>query len=139
MDQPLLDRLAAVPDELAIAARGAPPPPIGEWTPSDVVRHLIAVEEEVWHPRIGQLATEEHPHWAWAEPDRWQAEPDASLETLLDAYRAARARTVEMLTALDDASWARTGTHDTFGVLDIAGLLRRAVDHDDEHLGSFAG
>ncbi len=139
MDRPLIDRLEGVPDRLASAARGAPPAPADEWTPSDIVRHLIAVEIEVWHIRIAQLATEDHPIWAWAEPDRWQGEPDASLERLLEVYRAARSRTVAMLAALDDDGWARTGTHETFGVLDIAGLLSRAVDHDDEHLLSLAG
>ena len=139
MDRPLIERLEVVPERLARAARGAPPAPADEWTPSDIVRHLIAVEIEVWHIRIAQLATEDHPTWAWAEPDRWQGEPDASLERLLEVYRAARSRTVAMLAALDDDGWARTGTHETFGVLDIAGLLSRAVDHDDEHLLSLAG
>ena len=64
---------------------------------------------------------------------------DASLESLLDTYRAARSRTVAMLTALDEPGWARTGTHETFGVLDISGLLSRAIDHDEEHLRSLAG
>lgn len=55
----LLDRLATVPGRLAAAARlAAPEPPApGEWTPSEVIRHLIAVELEVWQPR---LAHEEH-------------------------------------------------------------------------------
>jgi hypothetical protein len=41
------ERLAALPERLAIAARAAPPEPPapGEWTPAGVVRHLIAVEE----------------------------------------------------------------------------------------------
>ena len=140
MDQLLLERLDGVPDRLASAARGAPPVAApGEWSPSDIVRHLIAVELEVWHVRIAQLATEDHPVWAWAEPDRWLGEPGASLERLLDVYRAARSRTVALLVALDEAGWERTGTHETFGVLDIAGLLSRAVDHDEEHLLSLAG
>lgn len=139
MDRDLLARLDGVPARLASAARVAPQAPPGEWSPSDVVRHLIAVEIEVWHIRIAQLATEDHPSWAWAEPDRWLGEPRASLERLLEAYRAARSRTVAMLATLDDDGWARTGTHETFGVLDIAGLLSRAVDHDEEHLGSLAG
>lgn len=140
MNRPLVERLDGVPDRLATSARGAPPAAApGEWSPSDIVRHLIAVERDVWHVRLAQLATEDHPMWAWAEPDRWLGEPGASLESLLDTYRAARSRTVAMLSALDEAGWARTGTHDTFGVLDSAGLLSRAADHDDEHLRSLAG
>lgn len=140
MDRLLLERLDGVPDRLARAACGAPPAAApGEWSPSDIVRHLVAVELKVWHVRIAQLATEDHPVWAWAEPDRWQDEPGASLERLLDVYRASRSRTIALLAALDEADWVRTGTHETFGVLDVASLLSRAADHDEEHLLSLAG
>mgnify|MGYP003390263834 CR=1 FL=1 len=45
----LLAALAAFPDRLAVAARGASarPMPPGEWGPVEVVRHLIAVEAEM--------------------------------------------------------------------------------------------
>ena len=58
-------------------------------------------------------------------------EPEATLDRLLDVYRAARAATIDSLVAID---WLRTGTHATFGTLDVAGLMERAVDHDEEHL-----
>jgi hypothetical protein len=135
----LLDRLRAVPDALASAARGASPEPPapGEWTPSDVVRHLIAVEQEVWQPRLAQLEAEDHPIWPWTEPDPWTGKPGAPLDELLATYADVRATTMATLDGLDDAGWARTGTHATFGVLDVAGLMGRAIDHDDEHLRSF--
>jgi hypothetical protein len=138
MAPPVLGRLGAVPDRLRDAARAAPAggPGPGEWTPVDVVRHLIAVEREVWHPRLAQLAAAAHPTWPWAEPDRWPGEAGASLERLLEVYRADRAATVATLTGLDEAGWARTGTHATFGVLDVAALMKRAIDHDDEHIAS---
>jgi hypothetical protein len=131
-------RLAAIPGRLATDARAAlpEPPAPGEWTPADIVRHLIAVEEQVWHRRLAQLAADDHPTWPWLEPDRWIGDPGASLESVLATYAAARASTVAMLDALDHAGWARTGTHATFGVLDVAGLMTRAIDHDEEHLRS---
>jgi hypothetical protein len=134
----VLERLRAVPDQLDAVSRAAPPdgPAPGEWTPADIVRHLIAVELEVWHPRLAQLATQDRPHWAWAEPDRWLDEPGASLDRLLDRYRSARTMTVATLERLDDDGWRQTGTHDTFGVLDVAGLMTKAVEHDDEHVAS---
>jgi len=132
------DRAAAVPADLAAAASAASPEPPapGEWTPSEIVRHLIAVEEEVWHPRIRQLLDEDEPRWAWVEPDRWGGAPDASLDDLLAEYGARRAVTVGMLDELDDAGWEKTGVHATFGRLDAAGLMRRAIDHDREHIAS---
>jgi hypothetical protein len=111
MAPPVLGRLAAVPGRLAAAARAAPAdgPAPGAWTPTDVVRHLIAVELEVWHPRLAQLRVEDHPIWPWVEPDRWTAEPDAGLDRLLEVYERERGVTLARLGALDDAGWARTG------------------------------
>ena len=136
----LVASLAGVPGRLATAARAVPAeaPSPGEWTPAHVVRHLIAVERGVWHPRLAQLAAEDHPRWPWVEPEPWPGEPDATLDRLLEVYADARASTAATLAALDDAGWARTGTHATFGELDVSALMVRAMDHDEEHLASFA-
>jgi hypothetical protein len=133
-------RLASFPDRLSAAAHSAlpEPPAAGEWTPVEIVRHLIAVEELVWHTRLDQLATEEHPRWAWVEPGQWLGAPGADLDDVLDAHAAVRAETLARLDALGADGWARTGTHDTFGVLDVAGLMTVAADHDDEHLASLS-
>lgn len=133
-------RLAAVPSILSAAAMAASPEPPaqGEWTPTDIVRHLIAVEDEVWHVRLRQLGAEDHPRWSWVEPGRWQGQPAAPLETLLATFGERRAETLAMLDALGPDGWARTGIHATYGVLDVAGLMVRAVDHDDEHIASLS-
>jgi hypothetical protein len=44
-----------------------------------------------------------------------------------------------MVNVLDEAGWARSGQHATFGPLDVAGVLRNAVDHDEEHHRGLAG
>jgi len=131
-------RLAAVPVRLAVAARAASPEPPapGEWTPSEVVRHLIAVEELVWHVRLGQLETEDHPHWAWVEPGQWLGAPGADLDEVLAAHARVRQATLDILDGLGPDGWTRTGTHDTFGVLDVAGLMTKPIEHDDEHIAS---
>lgn len=136
----LRDSYANVAHRLATATRSAAGPvPPGEWTPADIVRHLIAVDAEVWQPRIRQVATENHPHWAWVEPGRWLDDPDATLDELLVRFAAGRAEIVALLDALDEAGWARSGTHATYGVLDVAGLVRKALEHDEEHLASLGG
>jgi DinB superfamily len=127
-----------MPAAVADAARAAPPEASGpgEWTPAQIVRHLIAVEEEVWHVRLRQLETEDHPHWVWVEPDQWLGAPGADLDQVLATHAAVRASTLAMLDALGPEGWRRTGTHDTFGVLDVAELMTKAADHDDEHVAS---
>ena len=136
--QRVRDRVAATPSRLAAAARAAvpEPPAPGEWPPTDVVRHLIAVEEVVWQPRLRQLIAEDEPHWAWVEPDRWLEQPDATLDELLATYADRRATTTALLDELGDAGWVKTGVHATFGRLDAAGLMEKALDHDDEHIAS---
>jgi hypothetical protein len=134
-------RLAGFPAALADAAHAAPPEPPapGEWRPIEIVRHLIAVEEEVWHPRIGQLQTEDHPRWRWVEPGQWLGAPAADLEDMLAMHARVRTATLALIDDLGPDGWARTGTHDTYGELDVAGLMTVAADHDDEHLGSLRG
>ncbi len=128
--------LDAIPERLAAAARESADRPVsaGEWSALDVVRHLIAVETEVWHARLDQLAAEEHPRWPWTEPDRWLERPEATLDELLAVHAARRAETVGRIDGLDDAGWRRTGSHATYGVLDVLGMLRILLDHDEEHI-----
>ena len=131
----LVRDLAAVPALLATAARAAPPPPAGEWSAREVVCHLIAVEGEVWHVRLDSLwESNGEPRWAWTEPGPWDGPGSATLDGALEIFATRRAATIERLARLDNPGWRRTGLHPTYGRLDVAALLRVALDHDREHL-----
>jgi DinB superfamily len=132
----VVSALTGFPDRLSEAAREAATRPTsdGEWTPEEVVRHLIAVELDVHQARLLDVALNDGPRWAWTEPGPWPGEPDLDLDGVLERFAAMRAVTVATVRALDADGWARTGNHATFGRLDIAGLLRLAIDHDGEHL-----
>ena len=134
----LVEAFAGFPDRLAVAARAAAdrPVPAGEWGPAEVARHLIAVEDEVWQTRLARLAVEDRPHWPWTEPGLAPGFDGAPLDQVLAVFAAARGETTTTVRVLDDPGWARSGTHDTYGVLDVAALLRHAIDHDAEHLAS---
>ena len=138
----LVERFASLPERLAVAARGVAdrPMPAGEWGPRQVVRHLIAVEREVWLTRFESIATEDEPHWPWTEPGLEPGLEDASLDEVLARFADARARSIAILDGFDEAGWARTAVHAAYGRLDGAGLLGIANDHDAEHLrGLVAG
>jgi DinB superfamily len=120
----------------AIPASASPSPGDGEWGVAEIVRHLIAVESVVWQARLAQVAAEDDPQWSWTEPGVAPGFDDASIDAILAAFASARAETVAMVKALDDAGWARYGTHATYGRLDVAGLLALAFDHDEEHLAA---
>ena len=136
----LVDALAAFPARLAAAAKARVaewrPLAEGEWGPTEIVRHLIAVEQEVHRARLAQVARQEAPHWVWTEPGLAPGFDEASLLEVLTVFARRRAKTVATVRALDEAAWERYGTHETYGRLDVAGLLRLAIDHDAEHLGS---
>ena len=131
----LVEAFAGFPGQLADAVRAAPDLPVapGEWGPAEVVRHLIAVEHLVWQARLAQLAAEDHPNWTWMEPVLADGFDEVPLDKIVTAFADARAETVAIIRAIDEAGWARSGTHATFGVLDVAGLLLVAIDHDQEH------
>jgi DinB family protein len=133
----LLERFGAFPDRVGSAARDAAtrPPVPDEWTPEQVVRHLIAVETVVHQARLLDVAVHDRPAWGWTEPGPWMGEPDLDLDGLLGRFAELRAATVATVRALDGDGWARSGQHATYGMLDIAGLLTLATDHDAEHLG----
>lgn len=139
----LVEAFAAFPARLAAAAKARVaewrPFPEGEWGPIETVRHLIAVEHEVHRARLTQLAKQEDPHWTWTEPGLAPGFDDASLLEVLTVFARRRAKTVAIVRALDEAGWERCGTHETYGRLDVAGLLRLATDHDSEHLASLTG
>jgi len=137
----LVERFASFPRHLTDAAHAVEgrPVPAGEWTPAQVVRHLMAVEGEVWLARLATLAAGGEPHWSWTEPGPLPGFDDASLDHVLGLFGRLRASTVDFLGMFDDAAWTRTGVHATYGRLDVAGLLRLAMDHDEEHLAGLLG
>ena len=60
--------------------------PRGEWGPTEIVRHLIAVEAEVWQSRLARVAAEDDPHWSWTEPGLAPGFDDAPLHAIVAAF-----------------------------------------------------
>lgn len=139
----LRDALAAAPARVRAAAGSladptAPPAP-GEWSAREVALHLAAVDADVWQPRLAALASEAFPRWRWVQPGLWHGPGGDTLDGALRAFADLRAVTITSLDALDDAGWACRGFHATFGELDVAALMRIALEHDEEHLAQIGG
>ncbi len=111
-------------------------PPSDRWSPREEVLHLLVVELVVWQRRLDDLETIDDPHWSTTEP-RLGPKPDPRpIDDLVSAFAAARTATVVRVSSLGETGWARSGTHAKYGTLDMAGLLRLALDHDEEHLAA---
>jgi hypothetical protein len=132
----LVETFAQFPGRFADAARAAATRevPAGEWGPSEIARHLIAVEREVWWKRLASIVEEDEPHWTWTEPGLEPDLADATLEEILARHAEARGRPVGILDGFDESAWARTGLHATYGRLVVPALLKIATDHDAEHI-----
>jgi len=133
----LLEAVARTPRVVRELAGRVPDPAspdaAGGWSVIGVVAHLAAVDAEIWGVRLGQLAAGGHPRWTWTEPDM-TGRAAMSLDAALDAFEAGRATLVARARAMDADAWRRTGTHEVFGELDAAGLLRETHRHDLEHV-----
>ncbi len=131
----VLERLAGMPSRLAAVAGALDPRArIGDWGAREVVLHLAAVEEVVWQARLRDLAAADDPVWSWIEPGVASAPGDDTLGGALAIFRSRREATLATVVALSPTVRGRSGTHATYGRLDLVGLLAVAADHDEHHL-----
>lgn len=140
----LIRRLADIPSQVraAVVARGVRAARDGEWSTQATIGHLWRVERQVWQARLEQMAREENPYWERWELDHFDREQDLSttdVNVLLDAYEFLRGETCRYLRALTADEWARRGTHEEYGELDVAGLMERALEHDYEYVSNLSG
>lgn len=135
--QSVIAELESIPPRMAEAARVQKSQPEGEWSPRTILIHMFAGDVQIWQARLKMMAEQENPHWQWTEPDlaEWERQfENRSLEDLAAEFARTRGEIVSHLKALDDAGWARVGTHATYGLLDVAGLCAKLLEHDYEHL-----
>jgi len=145
MDRQERDRLIAQYqagyDEVAGALKGFPPgaltahPLSGKWSAAEIVHHL-ADSETTSGLRIRKLLAEEnaiiqgYDQELYAKKLRYN-ERDATPS--LEAFRAARATTAQLLPTLTDADWAREGWHTESGRYSAETWLRIYAVHAHNH------
>jgi hypothetical protein len=105
------------------------------WTPRQVVHH-VADSEMTSAIRLRRLLAEDAPiiaaydEEAFARLLHYGTRP---VEASLRAAEAARATSAEILDALGEEEWARTGTHTTEGTYGVMDWLRVYADHPYDH------
>ena len=107
----------------------------GKWSAREIVQHL-ADSEMASAIRLRKLLTEESPHIQGYDQDLYAARlryNERDLAPALDAFRAARATTAQLLEAMTEEDWAREGTHSESGRYTAEDWLRIYAAHAHGH------
>jgi hypothetical protein len=120
--------VGATDDELN--ARPAP----NKWTAREIVHHL-ADSEMTSAIRLRLLIATDRPQIAGYDQDAFARRLyyDRPIEASLDALKAARRTTAEILDKLTDAEWTREGTHTETGRYSVERWLEIYAVHAHEH------
>jgi hypothetical protein len=117
-----------------IAAHPVP----GKWSAREIVHHL-ADSESTSAARIRKLITEEHAviqgydEAFWAKRLRYNERED--IAPSLEAFRAARATTLQVLQGMTDDDWRREGFHTESGRYTAESWLEIYAEHAHKHAG----
>ncbi len=85
----------------------------GKWSACEIIQHLADSEMRA-AIRLRQLLTEDRPTIQGYDQDAYAERLNYNgrdIAPALDAFRGARASTVQLLAQMTDADWAREGTH----------------------------
>src|SRR5262245_40758607 len=138
----LIAQYAAGYDQVVAALKDFPAgkltahPIVGKWSAAEIVHHL-ADSEGTSAIRIRKLLTEEKPviqgydQELWAKALRYN---EREIAPSLEAFRQARATTMQLLPSLTDADWARSGTHSESGAYSAETWLN--IDRKSTRLNS---
>jgi hypothetical protein len=110
--------------------------PDGEWSAHQHLVHLLAVETEVYKPRVMAMLEQDRPVFQpWGAEtfmaDRYTKNEGDVIE-LAERFMREREKLVEVFKSLTPDEWARTGTWPD-GEVDVAWAAERALAHGLEH------
>lgn len=137
----LIDRYAAGYDEVVRALDGFPDgaltahPIAGKWSAAEIIHHL-ADSEMTSAIRLRRLLTDENPVIQGYDQDLFASVfkyNEREIAPSLDAFRAARETTVQILRRMSDDEWKRKGTHTESGEYSVDDWLEIYAAHAHGH------
>jgi hypothetical protein len=137
----LLERFRRGPEVVASALTGvsgaeedfvtAP----GKWSIRQIAAHL-ADSELVGAHRLRQVIAEDNPTLIAFDQDAWTKNLDYSrrkAEQSVETFRRIRTENYELLKAVPNAAWERTGNHTENGPMTLRRLLEGYAGHAESH------
>ncbi|NQU29471.1 MAG: HAD hydrolase-like protein [Anaerolineae bacterium] len=112
-------------------------PSTEEWSVVEIVSHIRDIEREVNLPRIKAFLIDENPFIAAGDTDAWAVERGYAQqdgEAVLGDFLAARLETLDVVRALKEEDWLRSGRHAIFGPITLEEQLGFMAEHDRVHL-----
>ena len=137
----LIAQYGAGYDEVMKALQGFPSegltahPLPGKWSAAEIVHHL-ADSESVSAQRLRKLLAETHPVIHGYDQDAYATMlryNEREIGPALEAFRAARSTTLQLLPSLTDADWMREGWHTESGRYAAETWLRIYAAHAHNH------
>ena len=107
----------------------------GKWSIRQIAAHL-ADSELVGAHRLRQVIAEDNPTLIAFDQDAWTKNLDYSrrkAEQSLETFRRIRTENYELLKAVPDAAWERTGNHTENGPMTLRRLLEGYAGHAESH------
>jgi len=107
----------------------------GKWSAAEIVHHL-ADSETISGQRLRRLLVEDHPLIQGYDQDEFAAKlryNDRDIAPALEAFRAARATSAQLIDAMSEEDWRREGTHSESGSYSAEDWLRIYAAHAHNH------
>jgi hypothetical protein len=111
-------------------------PAPGKWSARDIAHHL-ADSEMTAAIRLRLLVAEDRPAIAGYDQDQFarRLHYDRPIARSLEAFKAARETTAELLECLTPEEWRREGTHSEIGRFTVERWLEIYAEHAHKHAG----
>ena len=139
--QNLIAQYAAGYDEVVKSLEGFPAgsltahPLPGKWSACEIVQHLADSETQS-AIRLRKLLVEDNPVIQGYDQDAFATRlryNERDMTPALDAFRAARATTKQLLDMMSDVDWTRAGTHTESGRYTAEDWLKIYAAHAHNH------
>jgi hypothetical protein len=131
MGSAIAAELRALPDDVL----GWHPAP-GEWCAKECVGHMLEAERRGFNGRIRTILSSSEPSlpgWDQQAVERERNDCQRPASELMDAFAAARADSVSLVSRLKADDLPRGGTHEVVGYVRVQDLLHEWIHHDRNH------